>query len=220
MKNSLNLPHILVIDDDKRIRELLKKYLIENNFLVSALGDTSQAYSFIKTIKLDLMILDLMLPGENGFDFANRLRSEGYNFPIIMLTAMGEIDDKIKGLEIGADDYIVKPFEPKELLLRINNILKRNLKFNHDIIYFGDFCYSENKKLLTKGGVALSLTSSELMLLELLIKNANKILSREELAKELLINERSVDVQIVRLRSKIESSFLQTIRNQGYVLRI
>ncbi len=220
MKNSLNLPHILVIDDDKRIRELLKKYLIENNFLVSALGDTSQAYNFIKTIKLDLMILDLMLPGENGFDFANRLRSESHNFPIIMLTAMGEMDDKIKGLEIGADDYIVKPFEPKELLLRINNILRRNHQFNQGIIYFGDFCYSENKKLLTKGGVALSLTSSELMLLELLIKNANKILSREELARELLINERSVDVQIVRLRSKIESSFLQTIRNQGYVLRI
>lgn len=218
MNNKLNLPHILVIDDDSRIRELLKKYLIENNFLVSTLSDTSQANNFIKTIKIDLMILDLMLPGENGFDFANRIRN--HDFPIIMLTAMGEKYDKIRGLEIGADDYIVKPFEPKELLLRIHNILKRKPNFNKGTIYFGDFCFSQSKKLLTKGGTSISLTSSEMMLLELLIKNANKILSREELSKELMINERSVDVQIVRLRNKINSSFLQTIRNQGYMLRI
>ncbi len=163
-----------------------------------------------------------MMPGETGIEFAKRLRIAQKNFvPIIMLTAMGEADNRVAGLEVGADDYLVKPFEPKELLLRISNILKRN-QDNKEILYFGDFHYNIKAQSLLKQNQDIFLTNSEHSLLSFLLKHANNVVSREMLAKELNINERSVDVQIVRLRNKVEmnprrSIFLQTIRGQGYI---
>ncbi len=225
MKISSFSPHILLIDDDTRIRNLLKRYLNENGFFVSTLESTKNADQLINQIKTDLIILDLMLPEENGVDFAKRVRPYN-NIPIVMLTAKGEVEDKITGLETGADDYIIKPFEPKELLLRIKNILKRSAtQENKDIIKFSNFKYIVSKNLLFKNDIPISLSTSENILLKLLLKHKNHILSREYLSNHLGINERSVDVQIVRLRGKIEENhnqpiYLQTIRGKGYIFNI
>ncbi|MEK6734820.1 MAG: response regulator [Pseudomonadota bacterium] len=214
-------PHILIIDDDSRIRDLLQRYLVEQNYFVSTAKNNKEAEFLLKEIECNLMILDLMMPDENGIELAKRVRFQKNNIPMIMLTAMGESHDRVTGLEIGADDYIVKPFEPKELLLRISKLLKRN-KEETEIISFGDYAYNLKSLTLTKNNQIIFLTNSEQALLNFLSKN--KLVSREVLSTALGINERSVDVQIARLRNKIEENprhpqFLQTVRNQGYILR-
>lgn len=224
MKINKTSPHLLVIDDDTRIRVLLQKFLIEQGYFVSIAKDSFDAENLLKEVKVDLIITDLMMPGKSGIDFTKRLRTElNFSIPVIMLTAMGEVEDKINGLEIGADDYVVKPFEPKELALRVANILRRYMK-NKSLFYFSHFVYNLNTQILTRNNEPIFLTQSDQLLLNYFIKNHDKVITREELAKELNINERSVDVQVVRLRSKIEDNpsrplFLQTIRSQGYTLR-
>ena len=217
--------HLLVVDDDTRIRELLQKYLVEQGYFVSIVKNVQEAETLLKEIQCDLIILDVMMPGENGIEFTKRLRTQNKNqIPIIILTAMGEADHRITGLEVGADDYLAKPFEPKELNLRISNILKRN-QSDLEIFYFGDFVYNLKTNSLFQQNQPVFLTNSEHALLCFLVKNSNQIITRENLALELNINERSVDVQIVRLRNKIEKNtnrpqFLQTVRSQGYILRV
>ena len=225
MKLEKKSPHLLVVDDDTRIRTLLQKYLVSQGYFISAVKNAFEAENIINDINFDLIILDLMMPGKNGITFTKELRSRKNLIPIIMLTAMGEFEDRINGLEIGADDYLVKPFEPKELLLRISKILKRNEDSNLDTFNFMEFTYNFKNLSLTKKNEHIFLTQSEHSLLHLLIKKANIILSRETLASELSINERSVDVQIIRLRNKIEQNpsqpqILQTMRGQGYILRV
>lgn len=225
MQTHKNAPHLLVVDDDVRIRDLLQQYLVKQGYFVSTAKNSAEAEKLLQNIQCSLIILDLMMPGETGIEFSKRLRSKLNNYtPIIMLTAMGESEDRIAGLEVGADDYLVKPFEPKELLLRISNILKRTIS-NVETIYFGDFYYNISQQYLLKQDKHIFLTNSEHLLLSFLIKNATKVITRKELSEELVINERSVDVQIVRLRGKIESNpsrplFLQTIRGAGYSLKI
>lgn len=224
MESPRKTQHLLVVDDDARIRNLLQKYLVENNYFVSIAKNTEEALALLKEIKCNLIILDVMMPGETGVEFTKRLRlRQSNNIPILMLTAMGEVDDRITGLEVGADDYLVKPFEPRELLLRITNILKRNQE-SKDLYYFGDFIYDLPRQLLLQKDEKIFLTHSEHSLLNCLLKYSNEIVSREALAEELSINERSVDVQIIRLRSKIEDNpsrplFLQTVRGKGYIIR-
>ena len=217
--------HLLVIDDDDRIRNLLQKYLVEQGYFISSVKDAIEAELFIQNFQCNLIILDLMLPGINGIDFAKIFRQmDKYSTPIIMLTAKGEANDRIEGLESGADDYLVKPFEPRELLLRISNLLKRTLA-NLESFHFGDFSYNAKKQILLQENNLIPLTQSEHCLLNFLLKNEGSVINRTVLANELNVNERSVDVQIIRLRNKIESSpsrprFLQTSRNQGYVFRV
>lgn len=219
-----NSSHLLVVDDDIRIRSLLQKYLIEQGYFVSIAKDTNQALKILQEIECNLIILDVMMPDETGIEFAKKLRDVlSIKIPIIMLTAMGQADDRINGLEVGADDYLVKPFEPKELLLRINNILKYQ-SHRPEISYFGSFSYNFKTYCLQQNNETIFLTSSENFLLNFLLKNINIVIGREKLAQELNINERSVDVQIIRLRNKIETNssrpqFLQTIRNKGYIFR-
>lgn len=199
----------------------MQKYLIENGYYVSIAQNTKEAEFLLQQIHCDLMILDLMMPGENGIDFTRRIRKEKF-IPLIILSAMGETENRIEGLEVGADDYLVKPFEPRELLLRIANIIKRQ-QDQKDEFYFGKFCYNPNSQLLSKQGDVIFLTQSEHALLNALLLSLDKIVTRANLAAQLKINERSVDVQITRLRAKIEDNpsrpiTLQTFRNQGYIL--
>lgn len=216
--------HLLVVDDDNRIRDLLKKYLIENQYLVSTVKNSKEAELLLHEFEFDLIILDVMMPGETGLEFTKKLR-ESFNIhiPIIMLTAMGEVEDRINGLETGADDYLIKPFEPKELLLRIDKLIKR-IGQSNKIIYFGEFSYKQTNQTLCYGYKSLVLTQSERILFDYLLENIGSIVTREALAQRLNINERSIDVQIVRLRNKIENNlskphFLQTVRGKGYILR-
>lgn len=213
---------ILVIDDDVRIRELLQKILTKNGFITSIAGDVNEARKQLKKEKFDLLVLDLMLPEESGFDFLKEIREKQNLIPVIMLTAMGDIDNKTQCFECGCNDYIVKPFEPKELILRINNLLKNTKKVNKSICCFGDFIFDFKKQTLFKNSEEIHLTDIETKLLNLLCKNLNKTLSREELLLDDL-NERSIDVSIARLRKKIEKDsktpkFLKTIRYKGYKL--
>lgn len=218
-------PHILIIDDDDRIRELLSKYLSKNNFVTSTASSTEEANNIMKKYIFDLIIVDYMMPNENGIEFIARLRENSNDLvPIIMLTALNETNNRIEGLSIGADDYISKPFEPKELILRINNVLRRLRKISDsDEISFGEFKFNFNKKTLLRLGIDIRLTDMEREILGILLKKANTVLSREEI-KSLYndINERTIDVQITRIRKKIEDDiknprFLKTIRNSGYV---
>lgn len=219
------LYHILVVDDDTRLRGLLTKYLNDNGFNVSMAKDTSEARELMGKTQFDLLVLDVMLPEENGMDFAAKIR-ENSKIPILMLTAMGDQNHRIKGLEIGADDYLSKPFEPKELVLRINNILRRinTNQSQDDFCNFGDFVFNFNDLRLKKDGEYIYLTDSEARILLILCKELGKAITREKLS-ELCggIDDRSIDVQITRLRRKIEQNpkqpqFLQTVRNQGYIL--
>ena len=219
------LYHILVVDDDTRLRGLLTKYLDDSGFNVSMAKDTTEARELMSKTQFDLLVLDVMLPEESGMDFAEKIR-ENSKIPILMLTAMGDQNNRIKGLEIGADDYLSKPFEPKELVLRINNILRRvnNNKSPDDLCNFGDFSFSFNDLRLKKDGEYIHLTDSEARILLILCKELGKTITREKLS-ELCggIDDRSIDVQITRLRRKIEQNpkqpqFLQTVRNHGYIL--
>lgn len=225
------IPHILIVDDDTRIRELLWRYLQENGFFVSTAKDGKEAWDILTDFSYDLVILDVMMPEESGITFTSRLRQTS-NIPILMLTAMGETEDRIAGLESGADDYLPKPFEPRELLLRIERILTRTQPQNAALsskvttILFGDMEFNYNNNRLMKNGILIPLTSGEAKLLNVLAANQGTVLLRRKLA-ELCdgINERSVDVQIIRLRNKIEKDpkkpfHLQTIRGEGYIFYV
>lgn len=219
--------HILVVDDDTRIRTLLGRFLSENGYVVSLAQDATEAEMFLEQYKLNLIVLDVMMPGLSGFDFLKKLRTEN-DVPVLMLTAMGESQDRINGLEFGADDYLPKPFEPKELLLRIKNILKRMPEEQKDIQFlkFGTCSYDLNKKELKNiDGSIVHLTNVEQQLLQFLALKIGQILTREKLADLLGAGNspRSIDVQITRLRKKIEKDsknprYLQTIRGKGYML--
>ena len=220
------IAHILVVDDDDGIRSLVKKYLNENNYLVTTANSAEDAMEKIKIIEFDLIILDIMMPGKSGLEFIEENRKK-LETPIILLTAKGEANERIKGLEVGADDYLPKPFEPKELILRIENIIKKTKKINSKrVIKFENIKIDLNKLLIFKNKKEYKINNTEKMILEKMINNPGKIFSREDIG--LLINldkERSIDVIITRLRKKIEidpknPKFLQTIRGEGYVLWI
>ena len=214
--------HILVIDDDDRIRNLLKKYLSSENFLVSVAKDAFDAEKLVANIKYDLIVSDKMMPKKDGIDFIKDLRNVNNNTPVIILTAVGDIDNKLLGFSIGADDYIAKPFEPKELLFRIKNILKRTGINNKNEIKFGSFSFNLSSNVLKKGEEVIKLTNTQKSLIAYFINNPNKVLTRNDLLSVLPIaDERSVDVAITRLRKKIydeknENEFITTIRNVGY----
>jgi two-component system phosphate regulon response regulator OmpR len=218
-------PHILIVDDDDRLRVLLKKFLYEQGFMVTAARDAAEARRKLEWFVFDLMILDVMMPGETGLALLKSLAGKTQT-PVLMLSAMGEADDRIKGLEIGAEDYLAKPFEPKELMLRLRSILRRSqlTPAETKVLSFGDCRFDVAASMLTRGGSPISLTTNELALLKALAESSGQPVSREALAKRMPGNgsERSVDVQVTRLRKKIEESdkpvFLQTVRGAGYVL--
>tara|TARA_B100002052_G_C15702501_1_gene515746 strand:+ start:53 stop:730 length:678 start_codon:yes stop_codon:yes gene_type:complete len=218
--------HILVVDDDEGIRSLVKKYLDENKFLVTTAENAEDAEEKIKIIKFDLIILDIMMPGKSGLEFINK-HQKFIDTPVILLTAKGQADERVKGLEIGADDYLPKPFEPKELILRIKNILNKTIKIDFKrILEFENIRIDLNKLLITKNSKEFKINNTEKIILEKMINNPGKTFSREDIGKLIdLDKERSIDVIITRLRKKIETNpknpkFLQTIRGSGYVLWI
>lgn len=220
--------HILVVDDDTRLRSLLQRFLRENNFYVSTAKDADEARERLTEYKFDLLIVDIMMPNESGLDFLGTLRQES-SVPVILLTAMGETADRIAGLETGADDYLAKPFEPKELVLRIKNILRRAPKetiSEKQVLDLGLCLYDmEKKELFTKQNQIVHITPVEQLLLSVLGQKAGQVFSREKLAEILGAGQspRSIDVQITRLRKKIEKDsknprYLQTVRGKGYML--
>jgi len=218
--------HILIVDDDNRIRELVKQYLNENDYLVTTANSAEDAKEKVDIIKFDIIILDIMMPGQSGLDFTNENKKK-INTPIILLTAKGEPSDRIGGLEIGADDYLAKPFEPKELVLRIQNILNKTKSKNQKrVVNFSNINIDLNKSLIIKNNREFKINNTEKIILEKMINSPGETFTREEIGK--LINldkERSIDVIITRLRKKIEvdpknPKFLQTIRGTGYVLWI
>ena len=220
------IAHILVVDDDDGIRSLVKKYLNENNYLVTTANNAENASEKIKIIKFDLIILDIMMPGKSGLDFI-RENKKKIDTPIILLTAKGEANERIEGLEIGADDYLAKPFEPKELILRILNIVNKIKKSGQKrIIEFENIKIDLNKQLILKNSLEYKINNTEKIILEKMINSPGKIFSREDIGILIdLDKERSIDVIITRLRKKIEidpknPKFLQTIRGAGYVLWI
>ncbi len=223
-----DLSHILVVDDDLRLRSLLQRFLRESGYLVSVAKDAADARTLIAEYKFDLLIVDIMMPNETGLQFLETLRKTS-RVPVILLTAMGETADRIAGLELGADDYLPKPFEPKELLLRLKNILKRapKIKVVETVSFdFGNCVYdTEKKELLSKQGGIIHITPVEQSLLQILSDKSGQIFSREELADILGAGQspRSIDVQITRLRKKIEPDsknprYLRTVRGKGYML--
>jgi two-component system phosphate regulon response regulator OmpR len=217
--------HILIVDDDDKIRDLLKQYLKNNNFFVSTAINAADAEEKLKIVKFDLAIIDIMMPGKDGLQLTKEIR-ETIDLPIILLTAKGEAEDRIKGLEIGAEDYLPKPFEPKELLLRIKNIIKRIKKNNRIIapIKIGKANINLKRMEIQKDKKIIKINASEKILLENMINSAGKIFSREEISKITnLTQERSIDVLVTRLRQKIEPDpknpkYLQTVRGTGYAL--
>lgn len=220
-----NAPHILVVDDDQRIRDLLARFLQENGFRVTTAEHAEAARANMRGLAFDMLVLDVMMPGETGFEFAEVLR-ENHDIPILMLTARAEPDHRIQGLEIGVDDYLAKPFEPRELLLRIQNILNRNRRpaGAQDLIRMGDFTFHIGRGELKHGGETVRLTERERDLLRQFAERPGTPISRLDLAKQGTDgSERAVDVQINRLRRKIEADpgnpvYLQTVRGKGYIL--
>jgi len=220
------LAHILVVDDDDGIRSLVKRYLNENKYLVTTADSAEDASEKVKIIKFDLIILDIMMPGKNGLEFISEHKNE-LDTPIILLTAKGQANERVEGLEIGADDYLPKPFEPKELLLRIKNILNKTKKSDlKRVIEFENIKIDLNKQLIFKNDLEFKINNTEKIILEKMINNPGKTFKRMEIGKLIdLDKERSIDVIITRLRKKIEldpknPKFLQTIRGAGYVLWI
>ena len=220
------IAHILVVDDDDGIRSLVKKYLYENNFLITTAENAEDAKKKIELIKFDLIILDIMMPGKSGLEFISENKKK-LQTPIILLTAKGEANERIEGLEMGADDYLPKPFEPKELILRIKNILDKTKSITQKrIIEFDKIKIDLNRLMIKKNNKDYKINNTEKLILEKMINNPGKTFSRENIGS--LINldkERSIDVIITRLRKKIEDDpknpkFLQTIRGAGYVLWI
>ena len=220
------LAHILVVDDDDRIRELVKQYLLENKYLITTAKDAFDAKNKIEIIKFDLIVLDIMMPKKSGLELTSEIKKE-FDLPIILLTAKGETSERVMGLEFGADDYLSKPFEPKELLLRIKNILNKTLQKNNiNKISIGNSNLDLSKLTINRDGKKYKINNTEKLILEKMIRSSGKVFSREEVGKLININkERSVDVIITRLRQKIEidsknPQYLQTIRGSGYVLWI
>ena len=220
------LAHILIVDDDDRIRILVKQYLQDNNYLVTTAKDAFDAKNKIDLIKFDLIVLDIMMPKKSGLEFTGELKKEN-KVPIILLTAKGETDERVEGLERGADDYLGKPFEPKELLLRIKNILAKTIKKKKtEKLKIGLSILDLNKLIIEKKGKSYKINNTEKLILEKMINSPGQIFSRDEIGKLINIDkERSIDVIITRLRKKIEMDsknpkYLQTIRGTGYVLWI
>jgi|TARA_B100000767_G_scaffold244682_1_gene243107 two-component system, OmpR family, phosphate regulon response regulator OmpR len=220
------IAHILVVDDDEGIRSLVKQYLNENNFLVTTANSAEDAVEKITIIKFDLVVLDVMMPGKNGLEFIQENKKK-IDTPIILLTAKGEANDRVEGLELGADDYLPKPFEPKELTLRIKNILNKTKKNDQKrIIAFDNIKIDLIKLIIFKNGDEFKINNTEKIILEKMINEPGKTFSREDIGKLIDLNkERSIDVIITRLRKKIEVNpknpkYLQTLRGAGYVLWI
>jgi len=231
--NNASIPsgnHIMVVDDDDRLRSLLSRYLKENGFRVSGAKDAAEARELLDIFSFDLLIVDVMMPQENGIDFTVSLRKKGNTVPVLILTAMGEPQNRITGLESGADDYLTKPFEPKELLLRIKSILKRAVptstpSVSDKVITFGHCEYYPAEERLLKDGEKVVLTPAENDLLKLFISSRGRILSRDDIVNNLGTDNtpRSADVQVTRLRMKIEDDsklpkYLKTVRGKGYIL--
>jgi two-component system, OmpR family, phosphate regulon response regulator OmpR len=231
MDASADKPHILVVDDDTRLRELLRNFLSKNGFRVTVAGHAAEARERLGVLDFDLIVLDVMMPGQTGLDFATEIRRSD-DVPILMLTAMGDTKDRIAGLETGVDDYLGKPFEPRELLLRIQSVLKRNRAAaaspagepqRH--VAFGPFQFDQELGELAHKGKRVPLTDAEAALLRVLAARLGEVLSRETLCKSIgaAVNERAIDVQVTRLRRKIEPDpsfprYLRTVRGQGYRL--
>jgi two-component system phosphate regulon response regulator OmpR len=226
-------PHLLIVDDDERIRSLLQQFLIQSDYLVSTAENAKQAITLLSAIEFDLIILDVMMPGQDGISFTAKLRNLKNNTPILLLTARGEIEDRIKGLEAGADDYLPKPFEPKELLLRINAILRRMADLKEEQIMpktlnFGNLKYDVARNALWEGEDQIRLTTTESQLMKIFTSALGEPISRANLVTSLgkavsLAQDRAIDVQITRLRRKIEVNpskprYLQTVRGAGYML--
>ena len=226
-------PHLLIVDDDERIRSLLKQFLIQSNYLVSTAEDTKQARTLFSAIEFDLIILDVMMPGQDGISFTAELRKLQNKTPILLLTARGETEDRIKGLEAGADDYLPKPFEPKELLLRLNAILRRMPDLKEDqmmpkTLNFGNLKYDVSRNELWEGENQVRLTTTESQLMKIFTSALGEPISRADLVTSLgrdisSAQDRAIDVQITRLRRKIEVNpsqprYLQTVRGAGYML--
>ncbi|MGA8379716.1 MAG: response regulator transcription factor [Stellaceae bacterium] len=220
-------PHLLVVDDDSRLRELLRRYLADNGFRVTVAADAVEARANLASFAFDLVVLDVMMPGESGLDLTRALRSEG-RVPVLLLTAMAEPEDRVNGLEQGADDYLSKPFEPRELVLRIRNLLQRRPAADADPreVRFGGCRFDVARGELFRGGDPIRLTAAEAGLLASLALKVGEAVSREELSlsAQFIGNVRNVDVQMTRLRRKIERDprfprYLQTVRGTGYVLK-
>ena len=221
-----NTFHILVVDDDDRIRELVKEFLVENNFLVTTAKDALDAKKKLEIVKFDILILDVMMPGQSGLSLTSEIKKNN-PMPIILLTAKGEVHNRIEGLELGADDYLGKPFEPKELLLRIKNILNKIQKpILPDEIYIGNTLVDLKKFHIKINNKIKKINPQERKILEKMLESPGKVFSRDDIGKIINISkERTIDVMITRLRQKIESypknpKYLQTIRGSGYVLWI
>ncbi len=217
--------HILVVDDDNKIRELVKQFLVEKGYIVSTAIDARDAKNKIDIFDFNLIILDVMMPGQSGYELTEELK-QSKNIPVLLLTAKGEVKNRIQGLELGADDYLGKPFEPQELLLRIKNIIKNKNNVLNEITQIGDAELNLNKMTIKLNGKIEKINSSEKNVLVKMLSSPGKIFSREDISKVSKISkERSIDVMITRLRKKIEINpkspkFLQTIRGSGYVLWI
>lgn len=221
-------PHVLVVDDDRRLRELLSRFLGEHGYRVTTAADAAQARRKIEGFVFDCLILDVMMPGENGFDLARAVRVDSA-VPILMLTARTDANDRVRGLEIGADDYLAKPFEPRELLLRLNNIQKRapaiETPVEPELVRFGPFRFRADRGELRRDDEMVRITERERDILAILAARAGETVPREELSGGSDLNERTVDVQINRLRRKIEDDpgnplHLQTVRGVGYRLLV
>ncbi|HXC54858.1 MAG TPA: response regulator [Rhizomicrobium sp.] len=224
-QSSMEDPHLLVVDDE-RLRSLLQRYLTSNGYRVTAAADAAGARALMKSFAFDLLVLDVMMPGETGFELTKAVRAHS-RVPILMLTARGEAEDRITGLELGADDYLPKPFEPRELVLRVSALLRRAAppaQSAHGEVRMGEALYDPERGQLRRGGKPVHLTSSEAALLKLFAANAGRSFSRSDLCTRLGVAlERSIDVQVTRLRRKIEEDpklplYLQTVRGVGYVL--
>lgn len=222
--NKADLPHILIIDDDTRLRNLIGQYLRDNGFITASVENADKARLALAEMEFDLIVLDVMMPKEDGHEFLDKLREKS-GIPVLMLTALGESSDKIKGLTGGADDYLTKPFEPQELVLRIQAILRRTARSKAKIYRFADFEFNPASQNLSKNGVSQYLTGSEAELLKILCEqseNSAEPIMREDLATKIgLNNDRAVDVAIMRLRKKIEDDskkpfIIQTVRGNGY----
>lgn len=222
-------PHILLVDDDERLRDLLRKFLVENNFYVSTAREAAEARELMDNFAFDLMILDVMMPQEDGFSLTNFIRNGPTrlkDIPILLLTAMGETEDRITGLTYGADDYLCKPFDPRELLLRLKAILKRSHGQDEEFsLSLGSVSYDIHLNRLERQGDPIALTTVESCLLKIFARHRGKTVSREDLVSEYEgeLNPRTIDVQITRLRKKIEDDpkiprYLQTVRGKGYML--
>lgn len=222
-------PHVLVVDDDQRIRDLVARYLTEHGFIAAAVADTAEARLALEAFSFDALIVDVMMPGETGIEFTRDMRRTS-DIPVLLLTALGEVDDRISGFDSGADDYLPKPFEPRELVARLQAILRRRpqVKATLTPVRIGPWVYHPDENTLTQGDETQTLTTAEATLLRVLASHAGQAISREDLARLCDmddIGERTIDVQVTRLRRKIEADtraprYLQTVRGKGYLLRV